>query len=154
MIDEDVDAELAPAGAVKSPNTRRKIVIVAAVALILAGGTTGALYYERSKSTAAPESAYVDLPAMLINIRSADGRQHFLKVRLTLEVSPDAKKMITDKQPAVIDAAQNFLREVRPEDLNGAAAMFRIKEELLVRANRSVGEGEVTDVLIQELVQQ
>lgn len=154
MTDDDADTELTPTKTVKPANKRKKLAVAAVAALALGGSTAGVLYYERHKTTAAPESAYVDIPAMLINIRSADGRQHFLKVRLTLEVSPDAKKTITDKQPAVIDAMQSFLREVRPEDLNGTAAMFRIKEELLVRANRTVGDGQVTDVLIQELVQQ
>ena len=155
MNDDDTESEAAPPVATpKLAKSRRKIMIAVVAVLLLAAGAAGIFIFERNRATAAPESAYVEIPAMLINIRSADGRQHFLKVRLTLEVAPEAKQRIQDKLPAVVDAMQGFLREVRPEDLNGTAAMFRIKEELLVRANRSAGEGQVTDVLIQELVQQ
>ena len=61
---------------------------------------------------------------------------------------------VKDKGPVVLDARQPFLRELRPDDLNGAAAVFRIKEEMRTRATQALGAGMVKDVLIQDLVQQ
>jgi flagellar FliL protein len=53
---------------------------------------------------------------------------------------------------------QPFLRELRPDDLAGSAAVFRIKEEMLSRTTQALGQalgaGAVRDVLIQDLVQQ
>jgi flagellar FliL protein len=56
--------------------------------------------------------------------------------------------------PLILDAYQPFLRELRPEDLAGSAAVFRVKEELLIRANQVAGDGTVKDILIEDLVQQ
>lgn len=54
----------------------------------------------------------------------------------------------------MLDSFQPFLRELRPEDLSGSAAVFRIKEEMMVRATATLGAGQVKDILIQDLVQQ
>ena len=59
-----------------------------------------------------------------------------------------------EKLPLILDAYQPFLRELRPEDLAGSAAVFRLKEEMLVRTTRALGPGAVVDVLIQDLIQQ
>lgn len=140
----------------KKPKSKKLLIGAAgAVLLALVGvGATVMLGGGEKTEEHAEASEYVEVPAMLINIRSADGRQRFLKVRLTLETTHEAKEEITAKMPAVIDSMQNFLRELRPEDLSGSSAMFRMKEELLVRASQTVGPDQVTNVLIQEMVQQ
>ena len=61
---------------------------------------------------------------------------------------------LKDQIPLVLDAFQPFLRELRPEDLAGSAAVFRIKEELLTRTRDALGDGMVDDILIQDLIQQ
>ncbi len=58
------------------------------------------------------------------------------------------------KLPILMDAYQPYLRELRPEDLSGSAAVYRVKEELMLRARDGIGPGQVDDVLVQELVQQ
>ena len=97
---------------------------------------------------------FVDVPPMTVNLRTADGASRFLKVHLMLVPGKAEAEAITKKLPLVIDSYQPFLRELRPEDLSGSAATFRIKEELLVRGNAALGAGAVRDVLIQDLVQQ
>jgi len=91
----------------------------------------------------------------VVNLRSADGGSHFIKLHFMLvpgdHATPDG---IKDKLPLLLDAYQPFLRELRPEDLAGSAAVFRIKEEMLVRATTTLGAGQVKDVLIQDLIQQ
>lgn len=96
-----------------------------------------------------------DVPPIMVNLRSADGAPHFLKVHVMLVPGPKAtEESLKAKLPLVLDAYQPFLRELRPEDLAGSAAVFRIKEELLLRARDVLGEGEVAGVLIQDLIQQ
>lgn len=100
-----------------------------------------------------PES-FVEVPPMTVNLRTPEGATKFLKVRLVLVAGTATPEEVTSKLPLVLDAFQPFLRELRPDDLTGAAATYRIKEEMLVRANAALGNGAVRDVLVQDLVQQ
>jgi len=156
------------AAAAKPARNKKKLAIIAGAAAVLlgGGGTAYALIGSgESESAEAGENhggaeeagpaSFVDLPAMTVNLRSADGAPRFLRVHLMLvPSSAERQEEITQKLPLIIDAYQPFLRELRPEDLAGSAAAFRLKEEMLVRANQEVGAGAVADVLIQDLVQQ
>lgn len=98
---------------------------------------------------------FVDVPTVSVNLRSPDGAPRFLKLHLMLVPGPKTTDTaLKDKLPVVLDAYQPFLRELRPEDLGGSAAVFRLKEELMVRATRVLGPGMVKEVLIQDLIQQ
>jgi flagellar FliL protein len=95
------------------------------------------------------------VPAMVVNLRSPDGAARFLKLHFMLVPGPNATvDGLKDKLPLVLDAYQPFLRELRPEDLAGSAAVFRIKEEMMIRTAAVLGDGMVKDILIQDLVQQ
>lgn len=100
------------------------------------------------------EQKIVDVPAMVVNIRSPDSVPHFLKVHVMIVPGSKTEEQIKAELPMVLDAYQPFLRELRPEDLAGSAAVFRVKEELLVRTASVLGDGAAKDVLIQDLVQQ
>ncbi len=100
-------------------------------------------------------AAYLDVPPLVVNLRSADGAARFLKVHFVLVPGKASSvEKLQGKLPLLIDAYQPFLRELRPEDLNGSGAVYRVKEELLVRATQTLGPDAVKDVLIQDLVQQ
>lgn len=177
-IVEDKSAQEAPA-----PNKKKKLIIIGAAtaaALTLGGG--GAAFFMGGKSAAKTEAhgeeaasaegegaaaegeggkegegkgKFVDVPTVSVNLRSPDGSPRFLKLHLMLvpgaKTTADALK---EKLPVVLDAYQPFLRELRPEDLGGSAAVYRLKEELMVRATRVLGPGMVKEVLIQDLIQQ
>lgn len=171
--------EVAPdAGAsAATPKSKKKLIIAgAAAAMLLLGGGGGAFLFlggdgeaqvETGEGHAAPAEsgghgggeegvdAYFDVPPIVVNLRSPDGQARFLKVHIMLVRAPAAtNEAIQAKLPAIIDSYQPFLRELRPEDLAGSAAVFRIKEELLVRATQIAGSGVIKEVLIQDLVQQ
>jgi flagellar FliL protein len=164
----DVHVEGAAHGPEMKPGKPKKklIVIGIAAALLLLGGGGGA--YALMGAAGGPDKGseghaskgegvdtFVDIPPMTVNLRSADGTPRFLRVHLMLvPTSADKQAEITRKLPLIIDTFQPFLRELRPEDLAGAAAAFRLKEEMLIRANQQTGGGTVADVLIQDLVQQ
>lgn len=149
----------------------KKLVILGVAFLALAGGGVAAMQVmgggkETKAETEVEEepaaegeeaatSTYVEVPDMMVNLRTADGRSRFLKVRVMLEAPSAADAAaIKEKLPAVIDGFQVFLRELRPEDLAGASGSYRVKEEMLVRVNRAVAPKRIDDVLIQELIQQ
>lgn len=161
MADDPVahegEAELTSA---PSGRRRRALVIAAAVALVAVLGSVAAYFvlhtsHGKGEEVAVAAGSYVDVPPLLINLRSSDGAARLIKLHLMLvPASADKSAAVTARLPLIIDRFQPFLRELRPEDLAGSAAIFRIKEELLLRANGVAGSGAVTDILIQDLIQQ
>ena len=168
---EEVDGLETDEGA-KAPaatnRKKKKLIIGAAAALVLLGGGGGGYYmmHRGSSETGVEHVAeaeeseegkpvYVDVPPMVVNLRSADGQQRFLKIRFVLVPSAGTtEEQVRNKLPLILDSFQPFLRELRPEDLSGSAAVFRLKEEMLVRAGDSFGRGRIRDILIQDLIQQ
>lgn len=167
----DVKDENEPAGdgaPDKPKSNKKKIVIGAVAALLLAGGGGGAYMVFGGGKAAGGETAetadaeraegepvFVDVPPMVVNLRSADGAARFVKLHFMLVPGPKGEAAALEKKlPLLLDALQPFLRELRPEDLAGSAAVFRIKEEMLLRAHDALGAGQVEDVLIQDLIQQ
>ena len=56
--------------------------------------------------------------------------------------------------PHILDNCQNFLRELRVEDLKGSAGMYRLREGVLLRVAASVAPIKVLDVLFKEILVQ
>jgi flagellar FliL protein len=167
----DIVAEDIPEAALaaKKPRFSKKMLIMigVVVALLLVGGGAAYMMLSGGASTEEVEAeadagghgegavSFVEAPPMVVNLREADGSARFLKIRFTLvPVSPDKAEELKKKLPLIVDAFQPFLRELRPEDLSGSAAVFRIKEEMLVRATQAVGRHQIKDILIQDLIQQ
>lgn len=165
--DEDTGEAATPPAA--KPKSKKKLLIIAGAAVLVlgGGGTAGVLMLgggHGAAAEAAPaapahgaegKDAFIDVPPMVVNLRSPDGAAHFLKVHVMLVPGPKGSaEALKNQLPQLLDAYQPFLRELRPEDLAGSAAVFRIKEALLVRSRDALGEGVVDDILIQDLVQQ
>lgn len=104
-------------------------------------GADGALYY--------------DLPEMLVNISTGDGRPVYLKLKLTIEASdPAAIEAMGPALPRVLDQYQAFLRELRVDDIAGSAGAYRLRLELLRRVNLSIAPAQADAVLIEEMLVQ
>lgn len=148
-------AEEAPA----PPPRRKKLLLIAFAALLLLGGGGGTAWYvlaapsDEKVAVEAPPEAFVDVPPIQVALRTSDGGSRMLKVHVMLVPGTLTPEEVTVRLPLVIDRVQPFLRELRPEDLSGSAATFRVKEELLIRSNQALGAGSVRDVLIQDLMQ-
>ncbi len=144
----------------------KKILMIAApvVLLLIAGGVYFAFFSGGGEETAGhaeeadaapPDVVFYDLPEMLVNLNTGGGKASYLKIRVALEV--EGKKTIAeleDQLPRIIDNFQIYLRELRLEDLNGSAGMFRLKEELLARVNTALAPIRVNDVLFKEMLVQ
>ncbi len=96
---------------------------------------------------------FYELPDMLVNLNS-DGRQpRFLKIRVALEFGDKSiVKRVEKVMPRIVDHFQVYLRELRREDLQGSAGVYRLKEELMIRVNQSVRPARVRDVLFKEML--
>lgn len=162
---DETPAQDSAAPAQKGGAKKKKLVIGLAALLVLGGGggayvltSQGADKKAHEEAPAEPEGAeqiYVDVPEMIVNLRAVDARQRFLKIHFMLVASdPKAEEAINAKIPAIKDSLQSFLRELRPEDLAGSAAVYRVKEEIFRRASAQLEKGQIKDVLIQDMIQQ
>jgi flagellar FliL protein len=96
---------------------------------------------------------FYTLPDIVVNMQSADGRSTLLKLKLTFEL-PDEEtaEVLTPNLPRLSDMFQTFLRELRPEDLNGSQGSFQLRAELLRRVNLVAAPSKVNAVLIEEML--
>lgn len=161
-----IDADLSEDDGADAAPTKRKLsgkVLVLYIALplvVLIGGGVGAYMAgifgggsEKQEHVAAIPVFY-DLPDFLVNL-SGPPPQHFLKMKVTLQITDaEAAKRLDAELPRVLDAFQIFLRELRPDDIQGSAAMLRVKEELLRRINLAVQPPLATDILFKEVIVQ
>ncbi len=147
----------------------KKILIIVLPLLLLVGAGAG-LYFTgaidsvmgmfkskeqpkvEAKNTAQP-SVFMDLPEMLVNLQTEGRKQAFLKIHVALELSdPTDPPKIEAVMPRIIDSFQVYLRELRVEDLQGAAGMHLLREELLTRVQAAVAPVKVRDVLFREML--
>ena len=67
---------------------------------------------------------------------------------------PDDVAAVQAAMPRLQDLFQTYLREMRPEELRGSAGTYRLREELIARANIAAAPAQVTDVLFTEMLVQ
>jgi hypothetical protein len=67
---------------------------------------------------------------------------------------PEDAERIKQAMPRLQDLFQTYLREMRPEELRGSAGTYRLREELITRANVAVMPARITNILfVQMLIQ-
>lgn len=96
---------------------------------------------------------FYTLPDVVVNMQTADGKATFLKLKLTLEL-PDEELVETlePNMPRLQDMFQTFLRELRPEDLQGSQGSYQLRMEILRRVNLVIAPSKVNAVLIEEML--
>ncbi|WP_293539131.1 flagellar basal body-associated FliL family protein [Phenylobacterium sp.] len=96
---------------------------------------------------------FCTLPNMVTNMQASDGRPVYLKLKVTLE-APDQETadLIGPAMPRLQDMLQAFLRELRPEDLQGSQGTFQLRTEVLRRVNLVIAPARVNAVLIEEML--
>ncbi|MHA1113702.1 MAG: flagellar basal body-associated FliL family protein [Alphaproteobacteria bacterium] len=145
----------------------RKIVLIAAPVLLLLLGGAGAYFggflssgedeaLAAAEAEGKPDSVvFYDLPDLLVNLSSRSRKPIFLKMSISLELGGDADAARVGKVlPRVIDNFQTYLRELRAEDLQGSAGIYRLREDLLVRVNIAAKPARIRDVLFREILVQ
>ncbi len=98
---------------------------------------------------------YVDLPEMIANLDSDPRRPRYIKMRARVEVtSPRDEQAVREAMPRLIDLCQTYLRDIRPEDLRGSMGTYRLREELIARADVAVAPARVVDLLFVDMIVQ
>lgn len=120
-------------------------------------GNTGAV--TSSASGAAGDSAEVQtydniipLEEIIINIRDRDFQRLF-KLSISLElVDVEDNPTVMQNLPVLLDSFQSHLRGLRISEIEGSRAIYRIKEELIARANIVLHPVRVKNILFAELL--
>lgn len=96
---------------------------------------------------------FYTMPNVVVNMQTADGRPTFLKLKLTLEVPDQATvDLLEPNMPRLQDMFQTFLRELRPEDLQGSQGSYQLRMEIQRRVNLVIAPSKVNAVLIEEML--
>lgn len=146
---------------------KKKTLIIVAVGLLFVLAAAGAGFFflggsekpdekpeEQKAAEAAPkESHFYELPDMTVNLSSRGSS--FLRLKVVLEVnSEEAVQKLQEIEPRLVDDFQVYLRELRPEDLKGSAGSYRLRHDLLLRANQAAQPVVVENVLFKEFLVQ
>ena len=98
---------------------------------------------------------YVDVQDLIVNLTSESRRQHFVNLRVTLEVkNPAAAEDVDANMPRIIDSFNTYLREMTKEDLEGSEGLIRLEDEMMLRLNKILKPGTVTDILYRSVIVQ
>jgi flagellar FliL protein len=169
-IEEDDDDEEEDSDE-ESGGSKKLIIIMVLVVLLIIGGMAGAYFTglldsllggagnvsvnteQREGGQNLAGGVYLELPEMLVNLNTGARKSQFLKVQISLEIfDPLDIPKIEHTMPRIIDNFQVYLRELRLEDIKGAAGMYRLREELLLRVSKAVAPIKVKDVLFKEML--
>ena len=167
------EAKDAPEGeaddAGKKSGGKKKLILIAVPVLLIAVGAglwfTGILpkmlgmgHHDDHKAQEAAKPvppSFLDLPELVANLNTNPARPSYVKVVARLEIPrPEDVDKVRAVMPRLQDMMQTYLREMRPDELRGSAGTYRLREELIGRANVAAAPARVTDVLfVQMLIQ-
>jgi flagellar FliL protein len=102
-----------------------------------------------------PAPVFVAMPDIVANLNGNPRRPSYIKLGAKLELSrPEDQAILAGAMPRVMDLFQTYVRELRPEELRGSAGIYRLREELIARANVVAAPARVVDVLFTEVLVQ
>lgn len=110
----------------------------------------------KSPITEGPDGVvFYAYPDLVANLQASDGKASVLKLKLTFELpDKDTADSIEPNAPRLNDMFQTFLRELRPEELNGSEGNYQLRAEIQRRVNLVIAPAKVNGVLIQEMLVQ
>jgi len=153
----------APASTASGKSRKKLIIIGVAVALALGlgaayatglfGKLTGAASQPHASQSAEP--GFVDVAEIVANLNAGPRRTAFVRLKARLELSSKSDEAAVQAlQPRMQDLFQTYLRDMRPDELRGSAGTYRLREELIARANIALAPAKVTEILFVELLVQ
>lgn len=175
MAEEDEDEDMEEEGGGESPSPppggkKKLLIIIIIVILLVLGGLAGAYFTglldpvikmivgspDSASETVEGEtgpSVFYELPALTVNLNTAGRKARFIKIQVSLELEAEEDKPKVEAVIArVMDNFNVYLRELRIEDLDGSAGMYRLREELLARIRAAVAPVKVRDILFKEML--
>ena len=162
-VEEEPEEEAPPPPKPSLLGKRKLILLTAAplVVLVLGGGLwfSGIAPHLLGLGKAAPKDTkpaapiYIDLPEMVANLNSDARRPSYVKLQARLELThPQDADIVRAAMPRLQDLFQTYLREMRPEELRGSSGTYRLREELIDRANLAAAPAHISDVLFTQML--
>ena len=156
----DAPVEVAPAASGK----RRLILIGAPALLLVALGASGwfsgliphllGIVRKTGPQPPAPP-VFIDMPDMIANMNTDPSRPRYIKMKVQIEAAAGKDANAVKRlMPRIVDLFQTYLREIRPGDLRGAMGTYRLREELINRANVAIAPAQIRDVLFVQMIVQ
>lgn len=109
----------------------------------------------KDTNTTAHQQIMIDLPEMVANLNSDPRRPRYIKLKAEIQVSRQQDALaVNASMPQLQDLFQTYLREMRPEDLQGAMGTYRLRQELIARADLALAPVRIDDVLFVEMLVQ
>jgi flagellar protein FliL len=106
-----------------------------------------------AETATASQPIYVDLPEMITNLNSNTPRTSYVKITARLEVrKQEDVDRVKAAMPRLQDLFLTYIREMRPQELRGSAGTYRLREELIARANLAAAPARITDVLFTQML--
>jgi flagellar FliL protein len=148
----------------KPSGGRRKLILLAAPVVLVGIGAglwfTGVLpsllgmKHAETTSEQAKSSTpiYVDLPELIANLNGNPQRPNYVKLTVRLEVTKQEDvERVKAAMPRLQDLFLTYMREM-PQELRGSAGTYRLREELIGRANLAAAPARITDVLFTQML--
>jgi flagellar protein FliL len=165
MSSDEATADAPEAEAPAKKSGRRKLILVGAPVLLLgalgAGGWFSGLLPRllglgRNAGPAKPKPpVFIDVPDMIANMNTDPSRPRYIKLKAQIEVAAGHDAAVAKRlMPRIVDLFQTYLRELRPGDLRGAMGTYRLREELINRADVALAPVRVRDVLFVQMIVQ
>tara|TARA_R110000868_G_scaffold262401_1_gene520921 strand:- start:82420 stop:82962 length:543 start_codon:yes stop_codon:yes gene_type:complete len=180
MAEEELEEnEEGAEGSADGKKGKSKLLIIILLSVVLVGGAgVGAFLFMGGEDTATEEGAekavveqeldkdgkplppkpsayFYEVPEILVNLASSGSATRYLKLKVNLEVATEQDLALLEfVMPRIIDDYQLYLRQLRVEDLNGSSGIYRLKEDLLMRANQSAAPLQISNVLFKEILVQ
>jgi flagellar FliL protein len=163
----DENQEIKPEGDSRKPEkgVSKILIIISFMSLMLCGG--GGYYFlvfkpetpqeekQEDKRQNAMEIGYMNLPDIIINLKSTKNKTSVLKASFVLELeSLKDKEALDQLKPVIIDEFQTYLRELEISDIQGSAGLERVRQELFNRVSSVISPLKVRKVLIKEFLTQ
>lgn len=164
MSNAEATADPPEAEAPAKAGGRRKLILIGAPVLLLgalgAGGWfSGALPrllgLQHPAGPRPPPPVFIDVPDMIANMNTDPSRPRYIKLKAQIEVAAGHDAAVAKRlMPRIVDLFQTYLRELRPGDLRGAMGTYRLREELINRADVALAPVRVRDVLFVQMIVQ
>jgi len=98
-----------------------------------------------------PDIAFVPVSPMIVSLGAGTQSRH-LRFRAQLEVPSQYQADVEKLLPRVVDVLNSYLRALELSDIADAAALVRLRAQMLRRVQIVTGTGRVNDLLIMEFV--
>jgi flagellar protein FliL len=153
---------------------KKLFLIIGVVLVLLIGGVAGAYFAglfdslmgadKKTEDAAAggdddtrdgAELIYKDFPDILTNLNEGRRKKVGVRIKIVLQLNNAEDALRIDALlPRIHDGIQVYIRDQKAVDLQGAAGMQRIREELLTRLNRAFAPSKIKDLYFKDMLVQ